>query len=133
MSTSHYVIDPLAVNPVDRSVTKLRYVSVTRYSPEWHSIFHTHSCAEVFYVTGGSGRLLLADKAVSIGINDVLIVNSSVEHTEDSSEDDPLEYIVMGVDGMEVISGECSRLFPWCFHLSLWFLIFCFLRQCFSV
>ena len=106
MSTSHYVIDPLAVNPVDRSVTKLRYVSVTRYSPEWHSIFHTHSCAEVFYVTGGSGRLLLADKAVSIGINDVLIVNSSVEHTEDSSEDDPLEYIVMGVDGMEVISGD---------------------------
>ncbi len=106
MSTSHYVIDPLAVNPVDRSVTKLRYVSVTRYSPEWRSIFHTHPCAEVFYVTGGSGYLLLAGTSVPIGVNDVLIVNSSTEHTERSSEDDPLEYIVMGVDGLEVIAGD---------------------------
>ncbi len=106
MSTSHYVIDPLAVNPVDRSVTKLRYVTVTRYSPEWHSIFHAHPCAELFYVTGGSGHFLLAGKTVPIGINDVIIVNPGIEHTENSSEDDPLEYIVMGIDGMDVISGD---------------------------
>ena len=73
MSTSHYVIDPLAVNPVDRSVTKLLYVSVTRYSPEWHSILHTHPCAEMFFVTGGSGCLSLIGKTVPIGINDVKI------------------------------------------------------------
>ncbi len=106
MSTSHYVIDPLAVNPVDRSVTKLLYVSVTRYSPEWHSILHTHPCAEVFFVTGGSGQLRLTSKAVPIGINDVIIVNSSIEHTEVSSEEQSLEYIVMGVDGLEAISGD---------------------------
>ncbi|MCI8853340.1 MAG: AraC family transcriptional regulator [Lachnospiraceae bacterium] len=106
MSTSHYVLDPLTVNPVDRSVTKLLYVSVTRYSPEWHSILHTHPCAEVFFVTGGSGSLSLVDKTVPIGVNDVIIVNPSTEHTELSSEDQPLEYIVMGVDGLEAISGD---------------------------
>ncbi len=106
MSTSHYVLDPLTVNPVDRSVTKLLYVSVTRYSPEWHSILHTHPCAEVFFVTGGSGSLSLVDKTVPIGVNDVIIVNPTTEHTELSSEDQPLEYIVMGVDGLEAISGD---------------------------
>ncbi|EOS71911.1 hypothetical protein C818_00057 [Lachnospiraceae bacterium MD308] len=106
MSTSHYVLDPLTVTPVDRSVTKLLYVSVTRYSPEWHSILHTHPCAEMFFVTGGSGFLSLTDKTVPIGSNDVIIVNPSTEHTEISSEDKPLEYIVMGVDGLEAISGD---------------------------
>ncbi|MCI8566962.1 MAG: AraC family transcriptional regulator [Lachnospiraceae bacterium] len=106
MSTSRYVLDPLAVNPVDRSVTKLLYVSIARYSPEWHSTLHTHPCAEVFFVTGGSGHLQTAGKAVPIGTNDVIIVNSSIEHTEISSESHPLEYIVMGVDGLESISGD---------------------------
>ena len=106
MSTSHYVLDPLTVTPVDRSVTKLLYVSVTRYSPEWHSILHTHPCAEMFFVTGGSGFLNLTDKTVPIGSNDVIIVNPSTEHTEISSEDKPLEYIGMGVDGLEAISGD---------------------------
>lgn len=106
MSTSHYVLDPLTVNPVDRSVTKLLYVSVTRYSPEWHSILHTHPCAEMFFVTGGSGCLSLTGKTVPIGINDVIIVNPGTEHTEISSEDQPLEYIVMGIDGLEAISGD---------------------------
>lgn len=106
MSTSHYAIDPLAVSPVDRSVTKLRYVSVTRYGSEWHSTFHTHPCAEVFYVTGGSGHFLLTGQSVPIGVNDVLIVNSGIEHTEKSSKSHPLEYIVMGVDGLEAISCD---------------------------
>ena len=45
MSTNCYVLDPLAVNPIDRSVTKLLYVSVARYSAEWHSILHTRTTA----------------------------------------------------------------------------------------
>lgn len=105
MSTSRYVLDPLTVTPVDRTVTKLLYVSVTRYSPEWHSILHTHPCAEVFFVTDGSGSLSLTGKSVPIGVNDMIIVNPGTEHTERSSEEHPLEYIVMGVDGLEAVSG----------------------------
>lgn len=106
MSTSHYVLDPLAVNPIDRSVTQLLYVSVTRYSAEWHSILHTHPCAELFIITSGKGSLRLIDKTVPLDVNDVIIVNSNVEHTEISSEENPLEYIVMGVQGLEAYSEE---------------------------
>ena len=49
MSTNRYVLDSLAVTPpVDRSVTKLLYISIARYSAEWNSTLHTHPCAEVF-------------------------------------------------------------------------------------
>jgi len=106
MSTSRYVLDPLAISPMDRSVTKLLYVSTARYSAEWHSTMHTHPCAEVFFVTGGSGHLRLSDKSIPISTNDMIIVNSNIEHTEVSSEGDPLEYIVMGVDGLESLSGD---------------------------
>ena len=106
MSTSRYVLDPLADNPIDRSVTRLLYISIARYSSEWNSILHTHPCAEVFFVTDGSGFLKTNDQSVPISTNDVITVNSNIEHTEVSSDEHPLEYIVMGVDGLEVISGE---------------------------
>lgn len=106
MSTNRYVMEPPAVTPVDRSVTKLLYLSIARYSNEWNSTLHTHPCAEVFFVTDGSGYLRTNTQAVPIGINDAIIVNSNIEHTEVSSESRPLEYIVMGVDGLEAISSN---------------------------
>ena len=107
MSTNRYVLDSLAVTPpVDRSVTKLLYISIARYSAEWNSTLHTHPCAEVFFITDGSGYLRTNEEAVPIGTNDVIIVNSNIEHTEVSSEDKPLEYIVMGVDGLEAVSSD---------------------------
>lgn len=109
MSTSRYILDSLSVTPpVDRSVTKLLYISIARYSAEWNSMLHTHPCAEVFFITDGSGYLRTNDEAVPIGTNDVIIVNSNIEHTEVSSEANPLEYIVIGVDGLEAISSDES-------------------------
>ena len=109
MSTSHYTFDSLSVNPVDRSVTKLLYVSVARYSAEWNSTLHAHPCAEVFFVTGGQGFLRLFDSDIPITTDDVIIVNANVEHTEISSEEYPLEYIVIGIDGIEALSGDNGK------------------------
>lgn len=106
MSTNRYTLDSLAANPVDRTVTKLLYVSVARYSAEWHSTLHTHPCAELFFVTGGRGYLRLTDQSVPITTDDLIIVNSNVKHTEVSSEELSLEYIVMGIDGLEALAGD---------------------------
>lgn len=106
MSTNRYAFDPLTVNPIDRTVTHLSYISVARYSSEWNSMLHTHPCAEVFFITGGKGDLVLADRQIPLHIHDVIIVNSNVEHTEISAEEHPLEYIVMGVEGLEAFSDE---------------------------
>lgn len=109
MSTSRYVLDSLAVTPIDRSVTKLLYISIARYSAEWNSTLHTHPCAEVFFVTEGAGYLRTNDRTVPIDTNDFIIVNSNIEHTEVSSENKPLEYIVMGVDGLEAIPSNAEN------------------------
>ncbi len=106
MSTSRFAFDPLTVSPIDRTVTHLSYISTARYSSEWNSMLHTHPCAEVFFITGGKGDLVLADRRIPLRIYDAIIVNSNVEHTEISSLEDPLEYIVIGVEGLEAFSGE---------------------------
>lgn len=108
MSTSRYTLDSLAVTPIDRSAAKLLYISIARYSAEWNSTLHTHPCAEVFFVTEGSGYLRTNDQTVPIHTNDFIIVNSNIEHTEVSSENKPLEYIVMGVDGLEAIPSNAQ-------------------------
>lgn len=108
MSTSRYILDSLTAAPIDRSVTKLLYISIARYSTEWNSMLHTHPCAEVFFVTDGSGFLRTNDQTMPIGTNDVIIVNSNIEHTEVSSESQALEYIVMGVDGLEAIPSDVN-------------------------
>lgn len=106
MSTSRYVLDSLSATPIDRSVTRLLYLSIARYSAEWNSTLHAHPCAEVFFITDGSGYLQTNRQTIPISTNDVIIVNSNIEHTEISSEAYPLEYIVMGVDGIEAVSGD---------------------------
>ncbi len=115
MSENRYTLDTWTVMPVDRAVTRLLYVSAARYSAEWHSTLHTHPCTEVFFVTGGRGYLQMADRVIHLNVGDVIVVNPNTEHTEVSSEEGPLEYIVMGVDGMEALaeeetSGGCSVL-----------------------
>lgn len=105
MTTSRYNLDSLILNPVDRSLTRLLYVSVSRYSEEWSSTLHTHPCAELFYITKGRGQLRFADRTIPLTVDDVIIVNSNVKHTEISSEDCPLEYLVLGIDNLEALAG----------------------------
>lgn len=106
MSTNRYDITRDNTPPLDRSVTRLLYVTVARYSEEWNSILHTHPCAEVFFITGGRGVLCLADRRIAIGVNDILLVNPDVAHTEDSAPEHPLEYLVMGVAGLRAADPD---------------------------
>lgn len=106
MSTSRYDFHSPAISPIDSSITRLLYASITKYSPEWNSTLHTHPCTELFYITGGNGCLHLNGKNVPISVDDMIVVNPGVEHTEISSEKNTLEYIVLGVEGLEALSGE---------------------------
>ena len=106
MSTDRYEITRGSAAPLDRSVTRLLYVTVTRYGPEWNATLHTHPCAEVFFVTGGRGTLCLADRHIAVSANDIILVNADVAHTEDSTTDAPLEYLVMGVEGLRPADAD---------------------------
>ena len=69
---------------------------------------HTHACTEIFYVVGGSGKFNIEGKLLPVTTDDMVIVNPNVEHTEVSYNKRPLEYIVLGVEGLEYSAGEAA-------------------------
>lgn len=86
-------------------VPRLLYVSHAQYSGDWNSSLHTHGCAELFFITGGHGRLRTRREEFPVAIHDAVIVNANVPHTEVSQLDSPLEYIVLGVESLETMAG----------------------------
>ena len=84
---------------------RLLYVTSAQYSAEWASAPHIHDCAELFFVTGGQGCLRMQDASVPVAAGDLIVVNAGVPHTEVSQTKDPMEYIVLGVAGLETLSG----------------------------
>lgn len=85
---------------------RLLYANAARYDPHWHSMPHTHPCAELFFVTGGRGAFHLQDLLYPVQRGDLVIVNAGFEHTETSDSASPLEYIVLGVEGLEALSPQ---------------------------
>lgn len=96
----------MGASPIDRNKVKLLYVSTAKYGGDWHSTLHTHACTEIFYVVGGSGKFNIEGKLLPVTTDDMVIVNPDVEHTEVSYNKRPLEYIVLGVEGLEYSAGE---------------------------
>lgn len=79
---------------------KLLYVSSAKYEKDWHSELHAHDFSELFYIIGGRGAFLLENTGFSLHPDDMVIVNPHVRHTETSMPEHPLEYIVLGIQGL---------------------------------
>ena len=99
MSTNSY---EFMQNNTLRKTAKLLYISSAKYGGDWHSVQHTHNCSELFYVIEGQGQFLIEDQTYPVSINDLVIVNPNVSHTEVSLNASPLRYIVLGVEGLEL-------------------------------
>ena len=89
-----------------RPAPRLSYITKDQFSPDWSSKLHTHSCAELFFILDGHGRFHTPYEEFSISVQDLLIVNANVPHTEISSMKSPLQYIVLGIEGMKAASTE---------------------------
>lgn len=78
----------------------LRYISISKYEGDWQSLPHTHHFTELFYVISGKGVFLIEDELIPVKPNDLIIINPHIEHTEKTMLNNPMEYIVFGVDGV---------------------------------
>ena len=85
-----------------KKTAKLLYISSAKYGGDWHSVQHTHNCSELFYVIEGQGQFLIENQTYPVSVNDLVIVNPNVSHTEVSLNATPLKYIVLGVEGLEL-------------------------------
>lgn len=88
--------------------SKLLYISMSKYQGDWNSIPHTHHFAELFYVASGKGNFCLQNDIYPISTNDLIIVPPNTEHTEQSYNSNPLEYIVLGIEGITFVDTEMS-------------------------
>lgn len=91
----------LAAQPDALGTSRLLYVTTSRFDADWHSTMHVHACTELFYCVRGIGEFVLENKRQAVGGDDMVIVSANVEHTESSLTSNPLEYIVLGVDGLD--------------------------------
>jgi len=105
VSTHQYILPD---EPTGCGNARLLYVTTAQYSKEWNSSLHTHTCAELFFITGGHGVFQVRQEHFPVAINDLVIVSAGVPHTETSQNGSPMEYVVLGVEGLEPLAADPS-------------------------
>lgn len=109
MSNSRYALDSFGKTNIC-DTAKLLNVSSAIYGGDWHSIPHSHHYAELFYIAGGDGQFRIGDKRYSVKKDQMVVINPNVVHTEISSKTNPLEYIVLAIEGLELeVSGKGNQ------------------------
>lgn len=108
MSRSHYSLNQEQDFTI-RGTAKLLNVASAKYGGDWHSVPHTHNHLELFYIIGGKGQFLIQDQLYPVSVNNLVIINPNVSHTEVSLNSQPLEYIVLGIEGVELTAIENSN------------------------
>ena len=108
MSRSHYSLNQEQGFTI-RGTAKLLNVASARYGGDWHSVPHTHNHMELFFIVGGKGQFLIEDQLHPVNINNLVIINPNVTHTEVSLNAQPLEYIVLGIEGISLATSNTSN------------------------
>ena len=78
----------------------LESITKSKYDSDWHSTIHSHPFMELFYVLDGKGEFIIENRRFPVKAQDFVIINPQVDHTEVSSPEEPLEYIVLGITGL---------------------------------
>ena len=82
---------------------QLHYVSSACFEEDWHSCMHAHTCTELFFCVHGVGQFVFGSTTHQVGNDDLILVNANVKHTERSLATNPLEYIVLGIEGIDFL------------------------------
>lgn len=88
---------------------RLLYLSTSRYDKDWTGAVHSHSFSEIFYITGGQGYFLINGRKTPVQRDNLLIINPQIEHGEFSSEQSPLQYTVLGIEGLQFTPSSVQQ------------------------
>ncbi len=88
---------------------RLLYITSAKYDVDWVSVPHSHYFTEIFYVTGGSGYMKIENEKIPLAANSIVLIGAQVQHTEYSNTKDPLDYYVIGVEGLKINSTHPSE------------------------
>lgn len=111
MSNRHYLINSESLQNLN---AKLLSIAFSKDEGDWKSIMHTHHFTELLFVVNGEGSFSFNQQHSPLRPGDLVIIPPYTEHTERSSNDCPLEYYVLGIDGISFLSQkdqECAQVF----------------------
>ncbi len=97
MSHRHY---PIKENEIPEIQPRLLSITLSRDEKDWTSVLHTHAFTEIFFVINGEGRFVFQQEIRTIRAGDLILVPPYLDHTEQSLPGRPLEYYVLGIDGI---------------------------------
>ncbi len=106
VTNAYYNIKPDKDDPLENSGARLLNITWAQYSSEWNSTLHAHRHAEMFFILGGDGSFQLQHDSFPVSSRSLVIINPGVMHCEQSGADSPLEYIVLGVENLEMAANE---------------------------
>lgn len=106
MSTVCYDINLDKGDPLAQSDARLLNITWAQYSSEWNSTMHAHRHAEMFFIMSGCGTFQLQRHSFPVSGRSLVIINPGVMHCEQSNQGSPLEYIVLGVENLEMAANE---------------------------
>ena len=94
------------IGHVQQNAAKLLSITSSRFEGEWISAPHTHYYTEIFFIKSGKGQMQIENDLISLIPNMLIIINAHVQHTEISSPVDPLDYYVIGAEGLQITSDK---------------------------
>ncbi len=100
-STLSYTFNPDGKYGNQSINVTLLYIALSKYGDDWVSLPHSHSFTEFFYITNGTGKFSVEAEILDVKTNDLIILNPTIVHTEISNPSKPMEYIVLGVEGIK--------------------------------
>lgn len=96
----------LEIEHVKEGTAKLLSITSSKFEDDWISSPHTHVFTEIFYIKSGKGHMQIESSIISISSNNLIIINAHVQHTEISSPAAPLDYYVLGAEGLQIKSED---------------------------
>ncbi len=100
-STLSYTFNPDGKQNNQAIHVTLLYVAISKFGKDWISLPHSHNFTEFFYITNGTGKFSVESEILDVKSNDLIILNPTIVHTEISNPSKPMEYIVLGVEGIQ--------------------------------
>ncbi len=81
---------------------RLLSISASKFENDWTSFPHSHHFTEIFFIKDGTGRMLIDNESLPVSSNSLVVIGAQVTHTEFSDPENPLDYYVLGVEGLKL-------------------------------
>ncbi len=81
---------------------RLLSISSSKYENDWESFPHSHYFTEIFFIKSGTGHMKIENESIPVQANSLILIGAQVLHTEFSNPSDPLDYYVLGVEGLKI-------------------------------